>query len=377
MIRFLRGRNLPGIIDRLLLLASSLIIFMDRTEGTATVTVALAAITVSALNGYFKSPRFLAAGTVSCTVASLIWPALAPYLPLLYYDAMLLLPETSSSIWIITGVAVSLAACFISLPFHKFLLAALLMALSYLLAFRAAAVDRSRAEAKQWRDSSQEMSLLFEQRNKELIEKQDYEIHLATLNERGRIAREIHDHVGHLLSRSILQMGAMMALNRGTEEEKQLSTIHKTLTEAMDQIRTSVHDLHDDSLDLEAKVETLVRTFTFCPIRLNYTLEREPERETAYCLLAVIKEGLNNIIRHSDATEVTLAIQEHPSLYQLVLQDNGSPVNSEPGRGLGLLSMSRRVAELNGRLLAEQDGGFRLFATIPKRRNPVHESADR
>ena len=42
---------------------------------------------------------------------------------------------------------------------------------------------------------------------------QDYEIHLATLKERNRIAREIHDNVGHLLSRSLLQTGALQVMN--------------------------------------------------------------------------------------------------------------------------------------------------------------------
>ncbi len=55
-------------------------------------------------------------------------------------------------------------------------------------------------------DSSEERTLLLSQKNKALQEKQDYEIYNATLKERNRIAREIHDNVGHVLSRSILMM---------------------------------------------------------------------------------------------------------------------------------------------------------------------------
>lgn len=43
---------------------------------------------------------------------------------------------------------------------------------------------------------------------------QDYEIYLATLKERNRIAREIHDNVGHMLTRSILQLGALSVINK-------------------------------------------------------------------------------------------------------------------------------------------------------------------
>ena len=47
---------------------------------------------------------------------------------------------------------------------------------------------------------------------------QDYEIYLATLKERNRIAREIHDNVGHMLTRSILQLGALSVINKDETE---------------------------------------------------------------------------------------------------------------------------------------------------------------
>ncbi len=67
------------------------------------------------------------------------------------------------------------------------------------------------------RDTDTELKLVMEQRNRELLEKQDNEIYLATLRERNRIAREIHDNVGHMLSRSILQVGALATI---CKEEK-------------------------------------------------------------------------------------------------------------------------------------------------------------
>ena len=55
---------------------------------------------------------------------------------------------------------------------------------------------------------------MLQEKNKNLMEKQDYEIYLATLRERNRIAREIHDNVGHMPSRSILQMGALITIHK-------------------------------------------------------------------------------------------------------------------------------------------------------------------
>ncbi|MFY9134279.1 MAG: histidine kinase, partial [Bacillota bacterium] len=302
------------------------------------------------------------------------WPAFCLFLPLVYYDAIAESHATGKGVWIVAAAG-SLAISFINLPTGTSMMIAVLMAVAYVLAQRTAALDLSQTEAKRLRDNSYEMAMLLRQKNRELIEKRDYEIRLATLNERGRIAREIHDHVGHLLSRSILQVGALMVTKSNEEERQSLSTVRETLSEAMDRIRASVYDLHDESLDLRTKIEALVREFTFCPIRLDYRLEREPEKDIAYCFIAVVKEGLSNIIRHSNATQVTLALLEHPALYQLVLQDNGSQAGGEVEEGLGLRSMAHRVDALGGRLVIERSGGFRLFISIPKRRT-VDESAD-
>lgn len=403
---------MQGIMDRLLILACCSALLVGKADDVTAVVAMLAATTVSALNGYSRSKTLLIASIASYTVASMVWPAFCLFLPLVYYDAMAQYHATGKIAWLIAG-AVSLVVSFTNLHPNTWMMAAALMAVTYVLALHTTAVERSQTEAKRLRDSGYEMSMLLRQKNQELIEKQDYEIRLATLNERARIAREIHDHVGHLLSRSILQVGALMVTKDNEEERQSLEVVRDTLSQAMDRIRASVHDLHDESLDLRTKVESLVREFTFCPIRLDYRLDREPEKGIAYCFIAVIKEGLSNIIRHSNATQVTLTLLEHPALYQLVLQDNGTQesgvagqlgrgrsekpalcrtvpsqstvrveeghaetpalhrtISSQPAgaveKGLGLRSMADRVETLGGRLTIEQSGGFRIFISIPK-----------
>ena len=69
-------------------------------------------------------------------------------------------------------------------------------------------------ELRRTQDDSKERDILLTEKNRTLLEKQDYEIYNATLRERNRIAREIHDNVGHLLSRSILLVGAAKQLIR-------------------------------------------------------------------------------------------------------------------------------------------------------------------
>ncbi|MCR4403477.1 MAG: histidine kinase [Firmicutes bacterium] len=408
---------MPNTVDRLLLLALCVTQLVTGPVDAMTVAAVLAAVTVSALNGYLASRQFRAVSIGSYLAASAACPSLCLCLPLVYYDAF-----EGLSVWSAVAAAGALGACFTRLAVAPATTVAALIAVSWALRVRSEAARLRQVELRELRDSTQELTTLLTQKNKELLQRQDDEIRLATLKERGRIAREIHDHVGHLLSRSILQVGALMVTQKDDETRTSLSVIRDTLSQAMDSIRSSVHDLYDESFDLRTQVEELVRGFSFCEIHLNYRLESEPYREAAYCFIAIIKEGLNNIIRHSDATLVTLALLEHPAFYQLVLRDNGTGLSSRPGRGerfdaeaagagaasrfgpapeaseagersafgagavsdegvatidhgLGLRSMEDRVTALGGQFLVEHRGGFRLFVSVPKRRSAPQRGA--
>ena len=255
----------------------------------------------------------------------------------------------------------AVVVCFAGLSAGRAAIVVALIAVAWLLRSRFAAVERGQMELKRLRDNSHELAMLLTEKHRELLQKQDYEVRLAMLNERGRIAREIHDHVGHLLSRSILQVGALLATQKDEGTRSALSVIRDTLSQAMDTIRTSIHNLHGKSLDLKTQVEALAQSFTFCPLSVDYRLESEPRKEISHCFIAIIKEGLNNIMRHSDATRATLTLLEHPALYQLVLQDNGtrsslgsrSALKSE---GLGLYSMETVSRHWEGNSMSSTTG---------------------
>lgn len=224
-------------------------------------------------------------------------------------------------------------------------------------------------------DSTREEASALKRKNRELLEKQDYEVRLATLEERNRIAREIHDNVGHLLTRSILQVSALKVVCRQDEKlAKPLAELSGTLKDAMDNIRTSVHDLKEEAFDLNLKVSELIADFSFCPVRFRCDGEAFPQ-DVKYCFLAIIKEGLSNIARHSNATEASVVLLEHPALYQLILEDNGTKKPRDDGGGIGLLNIQERVEKLGGIFHIDQRQGFRLSVSIPKGEK-IHETAD-
>ena len=216
------------------------------------------------------------------------------------------------------------------------------------------------------RDDSQEREILLTEKNESLLEMQNFEIYTATLKERNRIAREIHDNVGHVLSRSILLTGALKTLNIQNELSPMLENLDISLNSAMDSIRTSVHDLHDEAVNLEETIHTMVADFTFCPAHLNYDMGKELPKDIKYCFISITKEALANIIKHSNATKVTILMREHPALYQLCIEDNGTVTTIKENSGIGLSNMKERIRSLNGTFQIIQKQGFKIFITIPK-----------
>ena len=233
---------------------------------------------------------------------------------------------------------------------------------------------------RQSRDDSEEHALLLSEKNKALLEKQDYEIYAATLRERNRIAREIHDNVGHVLSRSILMTAACKTINKNEALDPLLGNLEESLNGAMNSIRSSVHDLHDDAVNLEDAIKGLVKDFSFCPVTLTYDMSRQVPREVKYSFISITKEGLSNVMRHSNADSVNILLREHPALYQLCIEDNGTLGSKIPdiqtdadsnkmetvSGGMGLSNIRDRVKALGGTVQITQEKGFRIFVTIPK-----------
>lgn len=361
------------ILDRLILLGCGVALSLQYQISELTIWAAIAAVTVNALNGFYEKKAFCYV-TVSIFVALCLYRReFIGYLPLIFYDVYPLchpLFYPAGLLPLIYGMKNS--------PHLSLLLQlVLLLGISFLLRHRAISLETLKEESKKIRDTSRELSLLLERRNKDLMEKQEYEIQLATLNERNRIAREIHDNVGHMLSRSILQVGALIAINQDEKIADNLYVIKDTLSQAMDSIRTSVHDLYDESIDLYTQVYSLIREFQFCPVTLDYDIEGEMENALKYCFIAIIKEAMSNTARHSNATQMEIILREHPVLYQLIIRDNGTADAGTRQDGLGLKNMRDRVSAFEGICNMTQTHGFQIFISIPKGGTRNEGSGDR
>lgn len=349
-----------NLTDKVLLFTSCLVVYLFDSASGMEIAPVLAAVIISCLMFYYDSKR---AGVVLAflfVALCIPMPGLLFFFPLVGYD-LVFRP------WQGIGLAVV-----VPVLFHwersdvMMVMLVLLMGFAAILKRRTDAQQRLLANFYDLRDSSREMALVLKRQNQELLEKQDDRISLATLDERNRIAREIHDNVGHLLSSSLLQMGAILAVTKNEAARPPLLTLKATLSEAMDSIRQSVHNLYDQSVDLYAQLNGLTEKFSFCTLEFDYEIQSNPEKRLKYALISIVKEGLSNIVRHSDATWASVALREHPAFYQLVIRDNGRVKNMNPEGGIGLKNIESRVEAFNGIMRILTKDGFALFISIPK-----------
>lgn len=369
------------ILDKVILLFACLASLMVVPFSTLFIVALLAAI-VAAFLGEIKTfpPLLSTIGIALYFVAALFFPSFVLLVPLVAYDYV------SKESWffrLIGLVPLLVGLRFFDLPIQCFLIGLALV--SFFLAQRTQALERELATHKQLRDTLREESYALELKNRDLRERQDLEIHLATLAERSRIAREIHDNVGHLLTRSVLQVEALQVIHANDEQVRdELAQVGSTVHEALDTVRMSVHDLHDDGFDLEFQLRKIAEDTNKLTVDITYRASDLP-RAVGYCFLALSREALANTLKHSDATVLNVSVIEQPRFYRLSLEDNGSqsvPLQKpRPGKtkedtpllaeGIGLKNMEERVRALDGIFRINQDKGFSITASIPKEEAPL------
>lgn len=193
------------------------------------------------------------------------------------------------------------------------------------------------------------------------------EIEIAILNERNRIAREIHDSVGHSLSSCILQTEALKLQSDDEVQIEKLETLQQTLQNGMQDIRSSLHNLHDSSLDLKRSMENILAGL---PLQSSFDFAANSEMDYSMKIgiLSAFKEMLANIAKHSDAKSVRVRLMEHKNYYSLSVKDDGTvkPLEKK-SLGIGLHSIADFAKNYNGNLYYgyEQDGFF-VHITLSK-----------
>lgn len=313
-------------------------------------------------------------------IAAVFMPSFMPFAPLAFYDIARRVRR--ERIWPALAIGAVLVCALVAdlrggvLTTRTLLLTAILSIAATLLSLRTAQLEREQERMRRTRDKLQERALALEARNRDLADRQDYEVELATLAERARIAREIHDNVGHQLTRASLQTEALRVVHANEPGvAADFADVKRTVDEALQLVRASVHALNDNATNLSVQLERIVegvRSDGGPQIELEVLAEHAPAN-VANCFAAVLREALSNAMRHAHAKTITVRCMEHPSFYQLIVTDDGAGGVQAIGRGaaegMGLASMRERIEALGGTFTAGPRagaGGWRVFATVPK-----------
>jgi signal transduction histidine kinase len=196
-------------------------------------------------------------------------------------------------------------------------------------------------------------------------------------DERRNLSRELHDHVGQMLTALRMELGtAERARGAGGPQFGQSVGECKRLAETMLRtVRDLAMGLRPSMLDdfgLKPALEWLVRDFARrCDIRIDLAVDGELERlpdAHRTCIYRVVQEALTNCVRHARARRVTVTVLDRMTSLELSVEDDGAGfAPTLPRAGLGLLGLDERVRELHGRLSIDSASGTgtTLRVTVP------------
>ena len=201
----------------------------------------------------------------------------------------------------------------------------------------------------------------------------------AVADERARLARELHDIVGHSVSVMTVQASAVRRLLRPDQEREReaLLTVEETGRQALAEMRRLVGVLRrpEEAPALAPQpglehVGRLVEQAREAGLPTELRIEGEPLKLapssdlTAYRL---VQEGLTNALKHADATHAEVLLRYDGDQVEVVVRDDGRGAGKGDGGGHGLVGMRERVLVSGGELHAgpRPDGGFELRARLP------------
>jgi signal transduction histidine kinase len=201
------------------------------------------------------------------------------------------------------------------------------------------------------------------------------------MEERLRIARELHDSLTHSISVITIQAGVAehLARKRGDEVPPALLAIQEAGADAARELRATLSVLRTaedgdgsglgqlDGLVARAQAGGLTVTVTMTGV------QRPLPPDVDQAAYRIVQEALTNVSRHAGQACALVRLQYTPGVLTVQVDDDGDGISTRPtGTGLGLIGMRERVSALGGRLHAgpQDGGGFRVRAELPVPASP-------
>lgn len=218
--------------------------------------------------------------------------------------------------------------------------------------------------------------IVSEERARELLNEYAAQVEeLATVKERNRLAREIHDNIGHYLTAVNMQIEAARAVMKSHPEqaEHSLQKAQALTKEGLAEIRRSVSALRANpthTRPLHEAIELLVEEHRTSGLNVDFRVEgaiRPCSAQVEITLYRIAQEALTNIRKHAKAAHADLILNYlNGNQVNLTVQDDGLG-SADKGEGFGLVGIQERLKLLGGtiRIQTQPGAGFTLRAEIP------------
>ncbi|MHB8066254.1 MAG: sensor histidine kinase [Ruminiclostridium sp.] len=189
----------------------------------------------------------------------------------------------------------------------------------------------------------------------------------AEVRERDRIAKEIHDSIGHSIAGVLFQLRAAERLvTTNTQKVEQILklTIEK-LVEALEITRNTVYNMKSDQTQGIDRIQSIIKEFKFCKINFSHSGDFNTISTSNFKMLeSTTKELLTNAIKHSLASEITMKIDINSKHIRYFYKDNGRGCDKIK-ENIGLSSIRDRVKNFGGTYSIDGSDGFTVVFTLP------------
>ena len=374
------------IVDRIVIwtgTAASVFVLSKGQPGAADIAVILVSFILGIACELKRNELIAILCAAAVFASSFLIPGMALVMPTVVYSLVIcnrkLELQKSIAFRCAAGGAMAVAVVLADLSWTVRIMTLLISVLAFYLAFKTGRHERTEESLRAKYDDARWDSLNAQKLREETMKNADNEVYMARLKERNRIAREIHDNVGHMITRVIVQLQALKIINKDPGVGEQLESVSQTLDLAMTSMRKSVHELHDESIDLSLGINDITSTISDrFDVTVNTVIDSPADNALKSNVLGIIKEAVTNIAKHSDGNKVLIEVVENVSFWRVKVFDNGSnPVREielagsdmAEGGGIGLNNIASRARAVGGRARIMSDAnGFTVMVTIPKER---------
>jgi two-component system, NarL family, sensor histidine kinase DesK len=221
------------------------------------------------------------------------------------------------------------------------------------------------------------VNIYFAQRNRanrQLRMAQDEVEHLARVAERERIARDLHDVLGHTLSVVILksELASKLIGHDPERAANEIRDVERISREALAEVRSAIGGYRAGGLEEElARAASTLKTAGVAAECQSVHLSLSPAQETVLAL--AVREAVTNVVRHAHAKRCRLRLEEADGNCRLEIQDDGR--GGLEGEGNGVRGMRERVEALGGTLRRDTTRGTKLTIMLPLKARDRNGSA--